>query len=153
MTNQSISQQNLDRLHVQWILGKNRGVNKPLVKEQLVQLLDAGRLHWSQLSKLEQRELTDDRNLVEQVEEWRNTKISLVDMESEQQRIAKRVANMTTLTLIERAKEKFPDFFSSKDWSELDREEKERTEDFLFGVLYGSSVDNYRINIYKSLLK
>ena len=142
--NQTINQQNLDRLQVQWVLGKNRGADQPLVKEQLVQLLDAGRLHWSQLSKLEKRELVDDRNLVEKVEEWRSA--SRVNGNSSRARVIDIITdNMLAVVRVGVAKE------LSEAWDSMDEKTKNimTWERFLFE--FGVSPDELRKIFYKVL--
>lgn len=140
----SLNDLNLDRLHVQWILGKNRGVEQPLVKEQLIQLLEAKRLHWNQLNKAEQRELIDDKNLVEQVEEWTQAK---QDFQSNNHKPSseesmKKAANAASI-IVKGLSAILQDELSNKvgkaAWNQLTVKEKEYALNGYFQYIYGVS--------------
>lgn len=49
-SSKAVSEQELDRLQIQWILGKNRGLNEPLGVDELVRLIRSKRLSMNDLS-------------------------------------------------------------------------------------------------------
>ena len=61
--NDRINTSYLDKLHLRWIMGKNRGMNHPLPDDLMNILVTEGRLKLEQLSKEEQAAITSKQVL------------------------------------------------------------------------------------------
>lgn len=131
-------QDELDVYQAAWVLGKQRGNEKPLSKDQLAKLLDAGRLEWGWLNEEERGMVGKGRG-----EFGKHNKLSVKKKVGITRFVVDELFN-----LIERD---FKDFLAKFGFEKMNELQKEETKEELFRYKYGSYRNLYQLELYKQL--
>jgi hypothetical protein len=136
----------LDVYQTAWVIGKQRGIEMPLKADQLILLLEAGRIPWVVLNDDEKNALNGNEELNERVKELQNS-VNNKNNKSNQSKNTplERIKFVRVIidNLLDAIESDFSFGFSKNFWIDMTNEEKMAVKEELFHFKYGSYPDYF----------